>query len=324
MATVSMKLMLESGVHFGHRTNKAHPKMKRYIFTQRNGVHILNLQITQKALKEAYHLVRDTVAQGGTVLFVGTKRQAQETIAAEAGRCGMPYVNYRWLGGTLTNWRTIYQRIRKLEELERMRDSGQLDRLPKKEAIRAQRLIERLETRLGGLRTMQGLPDLLFVVDICREETAIKEANRLEIPVIAMVDSNCDPSRIDYVIPANDDAIRSIKLIVGKIADAVLEGKNLRAKEMEAEAQAAAEAKAARQAEKQAQELSEKDLLGEATLAKLQAQAAEEAATAVAEEEPAAEAVVEEAAQEEAPLEVAEEIVEEEEGEEEMDETPRQ
>lgn len=322
MATVSMKVMLESGVHFGHRTNKAHPKMKPYIFTQRNGVHILNLQITQKALKEAYQLVRDTVARGGTVLFVGTKRQAQETIATEATRCGMPYVNYRWLGGTLTNWRTIYQRIRKLEELERMRDSGQLERLPKKEALRIQRLIERLKIRLGGLRTMQSLPDLLFVVDVCREETAIKEANRLEIPVIAMVDSNCDPSRVDYVIPANDDAIRSIKLIVGKIADAVIEGKDLRAKEMEAEAQAAAEAEAARQAE--AIELSEEDLLGKATLAKLQAQAAEEAATAVAEEEPAAEAVVEEAAQEEAPLEVAEEIVEEEEGEEETDETPRQ
>ena len=288
MATVSMKLMLESGVHFGHRTNKAHPKMRPYIFTQRNGVHILNLQITQKALKEAYALVRDTVAKGGTVLFVGTKRQAQETIANEATRCGMPYVNYRWLGGTLTNWRTISQRIRKLEELERMRDSGQLDRLPKKEAIRTQRLIERLQTRLGGLRTMKGLPDLLFVVDVCREETAIKEANRLNIPVIAMVDSNCDPSRVDYVIPANDDAIRSIKLIVGKIADAVIEGQNLRAKEMEAEAQAAAEAQmAAQQAAEEAGELPEDQLLGASTLAKIQQES--EAAAAQAEAAPAAE-----------------------------------
>jgi len=309
MPTVSMKVMLESGVHFGHRTNKAHPKMKPYIFTQRNGVHILNLQITQKALKEAYNLVRDTVAKGGTVLFVGTKRQAQETIATEATRCGMPYVNYRWLGGTLANWRTIYQRIRKLEELERLRDSGQLERLPKKEAIRAQRLIERLEARLGGLRTMQGLADLLFVVDVCREETAIKEANRLEIPVIAMVDSNCDPSRIDYVIPANDDAIRSIKLIVGKIADAVIEGKNLRAKEMEAEAQAAAEAKATRREEEQAEELPEDMLLGEATLAKIQPQekaveeapAAEEEAETPAEVEPQTEAAKEEPTEEAKP-----------------------
>ena len=304
MATVSMKLMLESGVHFGHRTNKAHPKMRPYIFTQRNGVHILNLQITQKALKEAYALVRDTVAKGGTVLFVGTKRQAQETIANEATRCGMPYVNYRWLGGTLTNWRTISQRIRKLEELERMRDSGVLDRLPKKEAIRTQRLIERLQARLGGLRTMKGLPDLLFVVDVCREETAIKEANRLEIPVIAMVDSNCDPSRVDYVIPANDDAIRSIKLIVGKIADAVIEGKNLRAKE-EAEAQAAAEAQQASAQAAEMGELPEDQLLGEATLAKIQ-QAAGEAEPAETTPEAANEAEASEAPQDAEPPSEAE------------------
>ncbi len=263
MSTVSMKTMLECGVHFGHRTHKWHPKMAPYIFTQRGGIHILNLQITQKALKEAYNLVRSTVAEGGVVLFVGTKRQARDIIAREATRCGMPYINYRWLGGTLTNWRTIYQRVRKMLELERMRDAGEFDRLPKKEAIRMQRQLERLQQRLGGLRDMHRLPDLLFVVDVCREATAVTEANRLEIPVIAMVDSNCDPTSVDYVIPANDDAIRSIQLIVGKIADAVVEGMNMRKDREEEEAAAAAAA------EQEVVELDESQLLGESTLAKL-------------------------------------------------------
>ncbi len=313
MALVSMKTMLECGVHFGHRTRKLHPKMRPYVFTERNGIHILNLQITQKALRQAYDLVRKTVAEGGTVLFVGTKRQAQETIAEEANRCGMPYVNYRWLGGTLTNWRTIGQRVRYLEELERRRDAGEFDRLPKKEALRLNRQIERLRQRVGGLRTMKGLPDLVFVVDVCREETAIKEANRLGIPVIAVVDSNCDPSRVDYVIPSNDDAIRAIKLIVGKIADAVLEGKAIREKEQaeaeEAAAQAAAEAVAIPEAQDEAQaELSDEELLGAATLEKIQQmEAADAAPEATAEADAPAEAP---AAQEEAAAEAASEEAE--------------
>ena len=302
MALVSMKTMLECGVHFGHRTRKMHPKMRPYVFTERNGIHILNLQITQKALRQAYDLVRRTAAEGGQVLFVGTKRQAQETIAEEATRCGMPYVNYRWLGGTLTNWRTIGQRVRYLEELERRRDAGEFSRLTKKEALRLTRQIERLRQRVGGLRNMNGLPALVFVVDVCREEIAIKEANRLGIPVVAVVDSNCDPTNVDYVIPSNDDAIRAIKLIVGKIADAVLEGKAIREKEQaeaeEAAAQAAA--KVAPQVEAEAQpELSEDDLLGASTLEKIQqmeaseAPAAEADAETQAEEAPAAEETTE-------------------------------
>ncbi len=314
MALVSMKTMLECGVHFGHRTRKLHPKMRPYVFTERNGIHILNLQITQKSLRQAYDLVRKTVANGGTVLFVGTKRQAQETIAEEATRCGMPYVNYRWLGGTLTNWRTIGQRVRYLESLERRRDAGEFDRLPKKEALRLNRQIERLRQRVGGLRTMKGLPNLVFVVDVCREETAIKEANRLGIPVVAVVDSNCDPSSVDYVIPSNDDAIRAIKLIVGKIADAVLEGKAIREKEQaeaeEAAAQAAAQA--APQAEAEAQpELAEDELLGASTLEKIQQMAeaeqpAEAEAPALSEDEvPAAEETAEAEAETTAPAEAA-------------------
>jgi small subunit ribosomal protein S2 len=231
MAIVPMKALLESGVHFGHRTHKWHPMMKPYIFTERNSIHIIDPQKTVKALEQAYNLVRDTVAEGGTVLFVGTKRQAQETIQAEAMRCSMPYVTARWLGGMLTNWRTIRQRINELERLERMRDKGDFERITKKEALILSRQIDRLEMLLGGIRNMNGLPDLLFVVDVRREDTAIHEANLLEIPVIALVDTNCDPRNIDYVIPSNDDAIRAIKLLVGKIADAVVEGKAMRKEE---------------------------------------------------------------------------------------------
>ena len=271
---VSLKTLLESGVHFGHRINRRHPKMTPYIFTARNGVHIINLQLTQKALREAYNLIRDTVAKGGTVLFVGTKRQAQDIIAQEATRAGMPYVHYKWLGGMLTNWRTISQRIRYLEELERMRDSGEIQLLTKKEALMINRKIERLQSRLGGIRTMSRLPDIVFVVDVCREETAIKEANRLGIPVVAMVDTNCDPSRVDYVIPSNDDAIRAIKLIVGLMADAVIEGKQLRAKE-EAEQQAEEPVEVGEPLP--VDEVRDEDLLGESTLAKIRAEKASEA-----------------------------------------------
>lgn len=264
MSIISMKALLESGVHFGHRTHKWNPGMKPYIFTERNGIHIIDLQKTVKAVEQAYTLVRDTVAEGGIVLFVGTKRQAQETIQTEAIRCGMPYVTDRWLGGMLTNWRTIRQRINELERLERMRDAGDFGRITKKEALILTRQIERLEVLLGGVRLMTQVPDLLFVVDVMREETAIHEANLLDIPVIGMVDTNCDPRDVDYVIPSNDDAIRAIKLMVSKVADAVLEGKAMRKEEEVEEA-----AMPAMQAPAEEPELADEELLGEATLAKL-------------------------------------------------------
>ncbi|MBU0510634.1 MAG: 30S ribosomal protein S2 [Chloroflexi bacterium] len=271
MRIVSMKQLLESGVHFGHRTHKWHPHMKPYIFTERNRIHIIDLQQTVKALGDAYALVRDIAAEGGTVLFVGTKRQAQETIQMEATRCGMPWVTARWLGGTLTNWNTINQRINELDKLEHMRDRGDFALITKREALELERRIERLEMLLGGIRKMLGVPDLLFVVDVRREETSVHEANLLDIPVVAMVDTNCDPRNIDYVIPSNDDAIRAIKLIVSKIADAVLEGHAMRKDDEEDEFPAAAE-----MAFDIDSELSDEDLLGEATLAKLDAQRAEE------------------------------------------------
>lgn len=264
MSVIPMKALLESGVHFGHRTHKWHPAMKPYIFTERNGIHIIDLQKTVKALETAYNLVRDTVAAGGTVLFVGTKRQAQETIQAEAMRAGMPYVTNRWLGGMLTNWRTIRARINDLERMERMREKGEFERLTKKEALLIQREMERLEVLFGGIRTMARLPDILFVVDVRREFTAIHEANLLNIPVVALVDTNCDPSNVDYVIPSNDDAIRAIKLLVGKIADACLEGRALRkdVEEMPAPAEVV-------QPGMEEPELSDEELLGAATLAKI-------------------------------------------------------
>lgn len=228
MAVVSMKSLLEAGVHFGHRTRRWNPRMKSYIFTERNGVHIIDLQQTMVALEKTLSVVRDTVAEGGTILFVGTKRQAQETVAKEAQRCDMPYVNQRWLGGTLTNWPTIRQRIDYLLDLEARQERGEFDLLTKREALGLQRQINKLNVRLGGIKKMDQLPDLLYVTDVRREATAVREANRLGIPVIAIVDTNCDPDPIDYIIPANDDAIRSIRLITGLIADAVLEGMALR------------------------------------------------------------------------------------------------
>jgi small subunit ribosomal protein S2 len=263
MSVIPMKALLESGVHFGHRTHKWDPGMKPYIFTERNGIHIIDLQKTVKALDQAYNVVRDSVGAGGTVLFVGTKRQAQETIQLEAARSGMPSVTVRWLGGMLTNWRTIRGRINELERLERMRDRGEFERLTKKEALNLNRQIERLDMLLGGIRSMARLPELLFVVDVHREQTSIHEANLLNIPVIALVDTNCNPNNIDYVIPSNDDAIRAIKLLVGKIADACLEGRALR-KEEEGEQPMEAEMPMAEETE-----LSDEELLGEATLAKL-------------------------------------------------------
>ena len=231
MAVISMKALLESGVHFGHRTNKWDPRMKPYIFTERNGIHIIDLQQTVKLLNQGYNIVRDTVANGGNVLFVGTKRQAQETVAEEAARCGMPYVTERWMGGMLTNWDTMYKRIQELERLEKVRDSEEINHLTKKEGLLIEREITRLMTRLSGARIMKRRPDLLFIIDVGREDAAVREANLLKIPIVAMVDTNCNPQNVDYVIPSNDDAIRAIKLLVAKVADAVLEGKAMRKEE---------------------------------------------------------------------------------------------
>jgi len=228
MPVVSMKALLETGVHFGHRARKWNPKMKPYIFTERNGIHIIALQQTIVFIDEIYNLVRDTVADGGTMLFVGTKRQAQETIATEAARCFMPYVNERWLGGTLTNWRTMRERLETMKRLERQREEGAFETLTKKERLLLDREMQKMELRFGGMRNMSRLPDLVYVIDVRREATAVKEANILNIPVIALVDTNCDPDPIDYVIPANDDAIRAIKLLTAKMADAVLEGLAMR------------------------------------------------------------------------------------------------
>ncbi len=267
MAVVSMKALLETGVHFGHRTRKWNPRMKPYIFTERNGIHIIDLQQTLEALEETYALLRNKVQEGGTVLFVGTKRQAQETIELEATRCGMPYVNLRWLGGTLTNWKTIRSRIDELENLERRRDEGEFELLTKREALSMTRRIDKLEGRLGGIREMRSLPSLLFAVDVRQEATAIHEANLLEIPVVALVDTNCDPYIVDYVIPSNDDAIRAIKLLASKMADAVLEGIALR-KDEEQEADGAPSDVA--MDAMVGTEMTDEELLGEATLAKLQ------------------------------------------------------
>jgi len=294
MAVISMKALLESGVHFGHRTNKWEPRMKPYIFTERNGIHIIDLQQTSKLLSQAYNVIRDVAANGGIVLFVGTKRQAQETVAEEAARCGMPYVTERWMGGMLTNWSTMYARIQELERLQKMRNNNELDRLTKKEGLLIGREITRLETRLSGTLTMKRRPDLIFIVDVGREEAAVHEANLLNIPIVAMVDTNCNPQEIDYVIPSNDDAIRAIKLLVAKIADAVLEGKAMRKEEADVEEKSAAELAArserpARRAPKVVEtdeELEDDALLGEATLAKMSAAREDVPAAPVAEKVP--------------------------------------
>jgi len=293
MAVIDMKALLEAGVHFGHRTQKWDPRMKPYIFTERNGIHIIDLQQTVKALEDAYKLVRDRVADGKTVLFVGTKRQAMETIEAEAQRCSMPYVTVRWLGGMLTNWQTMRQRIGELEGLERMSEQSDGDgaaeqalRLTKREMLANSRMIEKLEERFGGIRQLTKLPDLLFVVDVRREETAVKEANILGIPVLGLVDTNCDPSVIDYVIPSNDDAIRAIKLMVAYIADAAIEGLALRTdKQAEGAPQKAAKPARRRRGEATAEELADTELLGQATLAKVAEEQAKEQAVAVAKAE---------------------------------------
>ena len=225
MSVISMKQLLEAGVHFGHQTRRWNPKMKEYIFTERNGIYIIDLQKTVKKIDEAYNFVRDIAMNDGTVLFVGTKKQAQESIEQEAKRCEMFYVNQRWLGGLLTNFKTIQTRIAKLNQINKMEADGDFDLLPKKEVIQLCALREKLMKNLGGIKEMKKLPSCMFVVDPRKEHIAVMEARNLGIPIVAIVDTNCDPDDVDYVIPGNDDAIRAVKLIASKIADAVLEGK---------------------------------------------------------------------------------------------------
>jgi small subunit ribosomal protein S2 len=225
MSVISMKQLLEAGVHFGHQTRRWNPKMKKYIFTERNGIYIIDLQKTVKKVEEAYNFVRELAANGGKILFVGTKKQAQDSVKEEAERSGMFYVNQRWLGGTLTNFETIQKRIARLKEIERMAEDGTFDVLPKKEVVQLRKEQERLEKFLGGIKEMKELPDALFIIDPRKERIAVAEARKLNIPIIGIVDTNCDPDEIDYVIPANDDAIRAVKLLTSKIADAILEAK---------------------------------------------------------------------------------------------------
>ena len=223
MGVISMKQLLEAGVHFGHQTRRWNPKMKPYIYTERNGIYIIDLQKTVGMIDDAYNAVGDIVANGGKILFVGTKKQAQDAIKTEAERCGMYYVNERWLGGELTNFRTIQTRIKRMKDIEQMAEDGTFDVLPKKEVINLKKEHEKLEKNLGGIREMKKLPDAIFVVDPKKERICVQEAHALNIPLIGICDTNCDPEELTYVIPGNDDAIRAVKLIVGKMADAVIE-----------------------------------------------------------------------------------------------------
>ena len=225
MSVISMKQLLEAGVHFGHQTRRWNPKMAPYIFTERNGIYIIDLQKTVKKIEEAYDFIKDVVSNDGTVLFVGTKKQAQDSVKEEAERCGMYYVNERWLGGMLTNYKTIRSRVERLKELKKMEEDGTFEVLPKKEVIKLRKEKEKLQKYLGGIENMNSLPSVLFVVDPKKEAIAIAEAKNLDIPIVAIVDTNCDPEEVDYPIPGNDDAIRAVKLIASKIADAVIEAK---------------------------------------------------------------------------------------------------
>ena len=237
MSVVSMKQLLEAGVHFGHQTRRWNPKMGEYIFTERNGIYIIDLQKTVKKLEESYKFIKEISENGGTVLFVGTKKQAQDSVKEEAIRCGMPFVNARWLGGMMTNFGTIKTRIRRLDQLKKMKEDGTFDMLPKKEVAKLELEIEKLEKFMGGITEMKRQPDALFVVDPRKEKIAVAEARKLGIPVVAIVDTNCDPDEVDYVIPGNDDAIRAVRLIAGAMADAVIEGRQGEAVAPEAEAE---------------------------------------------------------------------------------------
>jgi small subunit ribosomal protein S2 len=250
LPVVSMRELLEAGVHFGHQTRRWNPKMRRYIFTERGGIYIIDLQQTLELVEQAATFVRNVAERGGSVLFVGTKKQGQDAVEEEATRVGMPYVNHRWLGGLLTNWRTISERLERMHELRRLRDEGQLELLPPKERITMMNELEKLETNLGGVTDMKGVPDAIFVLDLRKEQLAIREARRLGLPVVALVDTNCDPDDADYVIPGNDDAIRSCSLIVRVIANAIEAGKSkVTAEEMAVSAAVAADVEPAAAAE---------------------------------------------------------------------------
>ncbi|QHJ71019.1 30S ribosomal protein S2 [Planococcus halotolerans] len=236
MSVISMKQLLEAGVHFGHQTRRWNPKMKKYIFVERNGIYIIDLQKTVRKLEEAYSFMKQVGEEGGKVLFVGTKKQAQDAIKEEAERSGNYYINQRWLGGTLTNFGTIQKRVNRMKQIERMSEDGTFDVLPKKEVVQLNKEHDRLVKFLGGIRDMNGLPDVMFVVDPRKERIAVAEAMKLNIPIVGIVDTNCDPDEIDYVIPANDDAIRAVKLLTGKMADALLESKPEEEEETPAEA----------------------------------------------------------------------------------------
>jgi small subunit ribosomal protein S2 len=240
MSVISMKQLLEAGVHFGHQTRRWNPKMAPYIYTERNGIHIIDLQKSVGMVDDAYNAIFDIVSQGGTILFVGTKKQAQETVAAEAARCGMYYVNERWLGGMLTNFKTIQTRIERLKKIEKMEEDGTFDVLPKKEVINLKKEQEKLEKNLGGIKEMKKLPDAIFVVDPKKEAICIQEAQSLGLTILGIADTNCDPDELDYIIPGNDDAIRAVKLIVAKMADAVIEA-NQGAEALEVAAENAAD-----------------------------------------------------------------------------------
>ena len=242
MAVISMKQLLEAGVHFGHQTRRWNPKMAPYIFTERNGIYIIDLQKTVRKVDEAYAAVRQASTEGGNVMFVGTKKQAQEAVKEEAERCGMFFVNTRWLGGTLTNFKTIQVRIQRYHQLEKMEADGRFELLPKKEVIQLNKEKERLERFLGGIKHMKKLPDLMFVIDPRKERIAVAEARKLNIPIVAIVDTNCDPDEIDHIIPGNDDAIRAVRLLTAKMADAVIEGREGEQGMEEAEKELAAEA----------------------------------------------------------------------------------
>ncbi|SFL76120.1 30S ribosomal protein S2 [Salibacterium qingdaonense] len=256
MAVISMKQLLEAGVHFGHQTRRWNPKMNRYIFTERNGIYIIDLQKTVKKVEEAYNYVRDLAADGGTILFVGTKKQAQDSVRDEAKRSGMHYINQRWLGGTLTNFATIRTRIARLKDIERMEEDGTFEVLPKKEVMLLRKEMDRLEKFIGGIKEMNGLPDALFIIDPRKERIAVAEAHKLNIPIISIVDTNCDPDEINKVIPGNDDAIRAVRLLTSKMADAVIEATQGAAEEP---AQAAEEQKEP-EAEKETEQSGEESL----------------------------------------------------------------
>ena len=278
MANITMKELLEAGVHFGHQTKRWNPKMKEFIFGERNGIYIIDLQKTLKMFKDASKFVQELAASGKTLLFVGTKRQAQDAIAEEAQRCGMFYVNQRWLGGLLTNWVTVQKSVKRLKELDEMATDGRYDLLPKKEVIKLERERKHLQQNLAGIKSMTRLPDAVFVIDSNKEQIAVREARKLGIPVVAVVDTNCDPSEVDYVIPGNDDALRAIRLFASKVADSIAEGAQLLADQQGAEISAmaaesapaegealAAEATEVLAAEAEPEDVSMEDVLGQGT-----------------------------------------------------------